>query len=144
MTISPETDDRNEKSQDNRSPQDGIPRPHGHLRKPHPARLRHRHRPQLDFGRCPQAGGPLRLRLGIDAPVRGRPRRRPRQLLRRMDAQPPERHDLLQRRIPAGEFLFGGGGVRSHEGLTSPRHGLYYEGCRNIGQCNTFRSSRES
>ena len=29
------------------------------------------------------------------------------QLLRRLDAEPHERHDQLQRRFPAGEFLFG-------------------------------------
>ena len=69
------------------------------------------------------------------SPLRDDPGPRGRGHLRRLDEEPPLRHDLLQRRLPPGQLLHRspgrGGGLMENERLTV--NGVEYELLRLLG-----------
>ena len=93
--------------QNHRYPESAAHRPFQALRKPHRARVRGAGGRHVDCCGRPEARGALRQRVGVDAVVRGGTRRRPRQLLRRLDEEPLLRNDQLQRRLPPRELPAG-------------------------------------
>ena len=93
--------------QNHRYPESAAHRPLRALRKPHRTRVRGAGGRHVDCRGRAETRGALRQRVGVDAVVRGGTRRRPRQLLRRLDEEPLLRNDQLQRRLPPRELPAG-------------------------------------
>ena len=94
--------------QNHRHAADLLPRPDGAVRKPHGARLRHGGGAGVHCQRLAAPGRALSQRMGEYVALRYDVGPRRRGLLRRLDEKQKIRHDLLQRRVPPGEFSHRG------------------------------------
>ena len=96
----------NEQSKNYSHSPDGLWGLDGKIREPDWAHLRCQGGPAMDFHRRPAARRNVSGGMVVHAWVRGVAGPRQRQLLRRMDEEPHECHDQLQRRLPSIQFLY--------------------------------------